>query len=308
MSFHKRWLSVVALVGATACWGVGTVISKHALATIEPLTLLAVQLLSSTLFLLGAVRIRHSRLVWTSDLRRLGALGVLNPGLAYALGLLGLRSISASMSVLIWAVEPVLILVLAAILLSERVSAPRAAALAMAVLGVVLVVYRAGARGSTVGVMLTVAAVMACALYTVAARGLLTDDDPLVVVLVQQAAALGFAGLVLAGAAGTVGVSGIGAVSAAALVWAVVSGLLYYGIAFWLYLTGLGNMSASAAGSFLPLVPVFGVTAAMLVGDRLDLRQWIGAAIVVASVAAIALLHSRPRTAALQPSGRVSQE
>jgi probable blue pigment (indigoidine) exporter len=308
MSPRIRVFPVVALVGATACWGVGTVISKHALATIEPLTLLAVQLLSSTVVLFVAVRVRQSRLVWTSDLRRLAALGVLNPGLAYALGLLGLRSISASMSVLIWAAEPVLILVLAAILLSERVSGPRTAALVMAVLGVVLVVYRAGARGSTVGVMLTVAAVAACAFYTVAARGLLTDDDPLVVVLVQQAAALGFAALLLAGAAGSVGSRGIGAIPAAAWVWAVVSGLLYYGISYSLYLTGLGKVSASAAGSFLPLVPVFGVTTALLVGERLDVRQWIGAAIVVASVAAIALLPARPSTSALQPPGRVSRE
>lgn len=37
-------------------------------------------------------------------------LGVLNPGLAYLLGLIGRSQISASLSVLLWAVEPVAIL------------------------------------------------------------------------------------------------------------------------------------------------------------------------------------------------------
>jgi probable blue pigment (indigoidine) exporter len=284
---------VLMLVGATACWGIGTVISKHALGTIAPLMLLAVQLLSSALFLFIAVRALRSKIVWTPELRRLAALGILNPGLAYALGLLGLRSISASMSVLIWAAEPVLILVLAAIVLHERMFVQRLTALAGAVLGVVLVVYRTGASGSIVGVVLTVAAVAACALYTVMARGLLTEDDPVVVVVAQQAVAFGFAAVVLA-ATGSAGFSGVGEAPAAAWVWAVVSGLLYYGVAFWLYLTGLGQMSASAAGSFLPLVPVFGVAAAFLVGERLDARQWIGAAIVVASVAAVAFMQIRP--------------
>jgi probable blue pigment (indigoidine) exporter len=284
---------VLMLVGATACWGIGTVISKHALGTIAPLMLLAVQLLSSALFLFIAVRALRSKIVWTPELRRLAALGILNPGLAYALGLLGLRSISASMSVLIWAAEPVLILVLAAIVLHERMFVQRLTALAGAVLGVVLVVYRTGASGSIVGVVLTVAAVAACALYTVMARGLLTEDDPVVVVVAQQAVACGFAAVVLA-ATGSAGFSGVGESPAAAWVWAVVSGLLYYGVAFWLYLTGLGQMSASAAGSFLPLVPVFGVAAAFLVGERLDARQWIGAAIVVASVAAVAFMQIRP--------------
>jgi probable blue pigment (indigoidine) exporter len=181
------------LAGATACWGVGTVISKHALSTIEPLVLLSVQLLSSTSLLLVALRTRQLRIVWTPELWRLAALGVLNPGLAYALGLLGLRSITASISVLIWAGEPVLILVLAALVLHERISMARLVALAVAVLGVVLVVYRPGASGSLIGVLLTVAAVAACALYTVLTRDVMTEDDPLVVVMVQQAAALGFA-------------------------------------------------------------------------------------------------------------------
>jgi probable blue pigment (indigoidine) exporter len=291
---HRRQPSpVLMLVGATACWGIGTVISKHALGTIAPLMLLAVQLLSSALFLFIAVIALRSKIVWTPELRRLAALGILNPGLAYALGLLGLRSISASMSVLIWAAEPVLILVLAAIVLHERMFVQRLTALAGAVLGVVLVVYRTGASGSIVGVVLTVAAVAACALYTVMARGLLTEDDPVVVVVAQQAVAFGFAAVVLA-ATGSAGFSGVGEAPAAAWVWAVVSGLLYYGVAFWLYLTGLGQMSASAAGSFLPLVPVFGVAAAFLVGERLDARQWIGAAIVVASVAAVAFMQIRP--------------
>ena len=44
--------------------------------------------------------------------------------------------------------------------------------------------------------------------------------------------------------------------NAEAWVGAMVSGILYYGLAFWLYLTALRHVPASYAGAFLPLIPV----------------------------------------------------
>ena len=190
---HARAAAVAALVAATACWGAGTVITKRVLDEVAPLTLLPMQLTASCALLLIACVVRREHFVWTPTTRRLTGLGLLNPGLAYALGLLGLVSISASMSVLLWALEPVLILLLAVVLLHERVPPRLLSALAVAVAGVLLVVYQPGATGNTLGIALTLAAVACCALYTVAVRHLLLDDASLPVVLAQQLAAMTFA-------------------------------------------------------------------------------------------------------------------
>ena len=285
---------VLMLVAAAACWGVGTVVSKQALDDIAPLTLLFIQLLASTLFLLGMQQATRSRIVWSPQLRRLAALGLLNPGLAYALGLLGLVSITASLSVLLWTLEPVLILLLSVLLLRERIPAAMTVAMAVAVGGVLLIVYQGGAAGDTTGVLLTVTAVGACALYTVAARHLLLDDASVAVALVQQAAALAFAMLlVLAVAAFGGNVWPDESLPASAWGAAVLSGVLYYGLAFWFYLSALSRVPASVAGAFLPLIPVFGVAAGYLVGERLTERQWVGAAVVIAAVTVVALLQHR---------------
>ena len=138
---HRSQLSLVV---AAACWGGATVISKRALDEIEPLTLLPLELTVSVAVLAFAVLVRRERVGWSSEMRRLSALGVLNPGLAYALSLAGLARVDASVSVLLWALEPVLIL--------------GSAALA----GVVLVVFQPG-HASAVGVTLTIAGVAACA-------------------------------------------------------------------------------------------------------------------------------------------------
>lgn len=225
---------------------------------------------------------------------RLTALGVLNPGIAYALGLLGLTSISASMSVLLWAVEPVLIVLLAAAVLRESIPGALVASLGVAIVGVLLVVYQPGAAGDATGVALTLAAVSACAGYAVLTRRLLLDDASLTVVLAQQAAALGFAVLLATATQLTVGNGwGVGSLNAATWATAAVSGMLYYGLAFWFFIAGLRQMPASAAGAFLPLIPVFGVAGGYLIGDRLGDRQWVGAAIVVAATALIALQRAR---------------
>lgn len=282
------------IVLATACWGGGTVLSKQVLDRgVAPLTLLVIELTASSL-LLGAVAVARGTLPrWSPTMRKLAWLGVLNPGVAYALGLLGLMSITASLSVLLWATEPVLIMLLAVLVLRERIALATMVAVAISLIGVVLVLDQSGASGDAVGIALTVGAVGACALYTVLTHRLLLDDGSVEVVLVQQLAALSFA-VVATGVAWTVGNVALGA-PADLQTWALAaaSGLVYYGLAFWLFIAGLRGVPASVAGSMYPLIPVFGLAAAYVVGDRLNERQWIGAVIVVLGVAAAGAIHLR---------------
>jgi probable blue pigment (indigoidine) exporter len=279
---------VGALILAAACWGVGTAVSKQAVAEVPPLTLLPVQLAVSLAFL-GAVALRRGeRPPAGREGRLLGRLGLLNPGLAYALSLAGLTMITASLSVLLWAIEPVLILALAALLLRERPGWGLVALSSVAVAGLALVLYDPSASGSALGVVLTVAGVGCCAAYTVATRRWLPGaDSTLGVVVAQQAHALVFAlGLLAVGALAGLPVLPTG-LTAAGVGSALVSGLVYYGLAYWCYLTGLRSVPASVAAVSFYLIPVFGVGAAFLVGERLGPVQWAGAAVVVGAVAVI---------------------
>ena len=62
---------------------------------------------------------------------------------------------------------------------------------------------------------------------------------------------------------------------------------MYYGLGFWFFVTGLRQVPASVAGAFLPLIPVFGLAAGYLVGERLEPRQWLGAVVIVAATTAV---------------------
>jgi hypothetical protein len=134
-------------------------VSKQVVDDIAPLTLLPVQLTVSCVFLFFVTLVRREPLIWSPPMRRLAALGVLNPGIGYALGLIGLTTITASMSVLLWGLEPVVILLLATLVLRERIPPLLALAVAVAMTGVLIVVYQPGASGDAVGITLTLVSV-----------------------------------------------------------------------------------------------------------------------------------------------------
>ena len=256
---------LVALVLAATCWGVGTVISKAALDEVPPLTLLPIQLAVS-LVILGLLMRRQGISFRSDGSPLLGRLGLLNPGAAYALSLLGLATITASLSVLLWALEPLMILFLAGWFLHERITPSFIALSLVAVGGVVVILYDpAASTGQVIGVALTLAGIACCAAYSVITRRWIPGArETSQVILAQQAHALAFALVLVV----VVGVAG-GAISPSSLTplgvaSAIGSGALYYAGAYWFYLGALRHVPASYAALSFYLIPIVGVTAGAL--------------------------------------------
>ena len=278
--------NALALILAAACWGIGTVVSKRAIDEIPPLTLLPIQLAVSLAVLVLLMRWRRLPFRDPSASPILGRLGILNPGLAYALSLLGLVSITASLSVMIWAIEPLVILFMAGWFLRERIGFSLVVLSLVAIGGLLLVIGQPDGTGSVVGVLLTIAGVGCCATYTVVTRRwLVTAYSTTQVIVVQQAHAIAFALVLLAAAWILGGTPWPDHVTAAGWASAIASGILYYALAYWFYLSGLRHVPASLAAVSFYLIPIFGVAgASLLLEERLDPSQWVGVAIVLAAV------------------------
>jgi drug/metabolite transporter (DMT)-like permease len=282
---------LVLLTLAAASWGVGTVVSKRAVEEIPPFTLLPIQLASSLVVLVVLMRATGAPLRGSPPI--LARLGVLNPGIAYALGLAGLTWISASLSVLLWAVEPLLILLLAGMFLREGITGRLVGLSVVAAAGMVLILFNPASAGQWPGVVLTLLGVGACAAYTIIARRFVaTSDSTAQVVLAQQGYALGFAIIVVLVVAALGGDVRPTSISSIGLASAVASGTLYYAGAYWFYLTALRRVPASLAATSFYLIPIFGVAAgAVFLGDRLEAVQWVG---VLTVAVAVGLIVSRP--------------
>ena len=289
---HFAFSASLSLVLACALWGIATVISKQLLNSVPPVTLLVLQLSTSVVVLWALTLASGLRSVSSRDLVPVALIGVLNPGLSYTLSMLGLAHTTASVATLLWAAEPAIIIAFAAVVLREAVTARLVALTITAASGVVLVsgLLSNGnlAASSGIGPALILGGVACCALYTVLSRKFACDIDPLLTVTVQQTAGLVFALAIWPFEMKNNGIDAALALPSSAFAGAMITGLLYYAFAFWLYLSGLRRVPASTAGMYLNLTPVIGVTIAFVwLGERLTSPQWLGAGIILASVLAL---------------------
>ncbi len=272
-----------AIVAACLCWAFGTILSKTLLSSFPPVTILVFQLAPSVIALWLAVAFSRPQVPPFRMLPSIGLLGLLNPGWAYTFSMFGLAETSASVTTLLWAFEPILILGLAWAFLGERIDRQLVGLVALATCGVLLVSGLANGDASStmsMGSALILAGVLCCAIYTILARNL--TADPLFTVAVQQSVAFAWVLAIWPVELRFIDLPGVAAVPFRDVATIVFSGLLYYALAYWFYLRALRSMPASVAGSFFNLIPVFGVIGSLiLLGESLTPLQWLGAALIV---------------------------
>jgi drug/metabolite transporter (DMT)-like permease len=122
--------------------------------------------------------------------------------------------------------------------------------------------------------------------------------EPLFMVAIQQTVGLSWAIAIWPFEWNDNGVNQLLALSGKEWLGGLISGLMYYAIAYWFYLIGLKSLPASKTGNFLNLIPVFGITTAYLfLGERLTAIQWIGAALILVSVLMLQIWKKIPKAA-----------
>ena len=294
---RTRSIAVLAAILSAACWGSATVMSKGVLAHMPPMSLLAIQLTASITVLWLAVLGLRFRVRFDRSTRRASLSGILEPGLAYTFGIIGLALTTASNAALIGAAEPLLILFLAWLVLKERLGAPVLLLAAVATLGLVLVVVPdvggLAEQNSLVGDALILVGTFFATVYVIATRRLVSTIAPLPLSALQQSVGLvwtlGVLAVALLAGLATLGLDGL---SWPVLLLAAASGIVQYALAFWLYLFALQSLPANIAGFYLTLIPVFGIAAAFVfLGEALSGPQWIGAVLIIASVGAVSRLQ-----------------
>lgn len=215
--------------------------------------------------------------------------GLLEPGLTYAVGLVGLSLTTAGSASVISATEPVLIVLLSWVAFRVRPEARLLACIGVAVVGLVLVSWTGlTTRGpqSLVGDLLIVLATLFAAGYVVLSSRIAGGFPAATLASAQQTVGLIFALAVfgISCAAGQESGSFMD-IPLSVVLYAALSGVVQYALAFWLYLIGLRHLSANAAGLWLALTPVFGLTGAWVwLGERPGIMTTVGALLIIAAI------------------------
>jgi drug/metabolite transporter (DMT)-like permease len=281
--------AIGAMILSAACWGFATVMSKGALAAFSPPVLLSLQLIASVSFLWLAVGVTRQKPVLDAKSWRAALSGLLEPGLAYAIGTFGLMLTTAGNASLIATTEPLIIVALAWILFREQIEVRTGLAILAATAGVAMVTRAHGddAAGSLLGDGLVALGTLFAALYVIVSSRLVSHVPPVALAALQQSVGLVFSFvLLIAWLPLTIIFDEIARANAGLITLALLSGIVQYALAFWLYLIGLQRLPARTAALFLALIPVFGLSgAAIFLGEPIQALQIAGAVIIVASVA-----------------------
>lgn len=290
------------LVAASTCWGAATVLNKALLVSVTPQLLLVLQLLPSAVLLWACCCVARHRLPRGRPLWLGLALGVLNPGISYSLSLLGLDRIPAGVAALLWSTEPFMILALAALVLAEPVTPRLLAVIATGFVGAGLATgaMQAGsAAADATGFLYLLSAVFLCAIYTVFSRRLSVGVDPLPLLTLQMSAGLVWAVLALWLTGSDDPVTQLRGLAVGDLLAATLTGLIYYALAYWLYLLALRHVSAATAGTSFNIIPLVAVSGAFLfLGERLNPMQMLGGGLIMLSVFLLFRLSPDRSTAA----------
>ena len=180
---NKRRL--IPLFTAFILWGSQYVVSKVALRTIPPVTLLALRYLVSIPALLLVLRLRRAlKPVDRRDWPILFAIGFTGYFASFCLQMLGIDRLTGSLSSLLGAMNPIFIPILAALFLHERITLSKIACVALSMLGVVIIV----------GVLMMLVSVFLWSTASIIIRRISGRYDPMQIALIAICCALPLTG------------------------------------------------------------------------------------------------------------------
>ena len=285
---HRRAVSADDLGMLLVCliWGFNFSITKAAFDQIPPLAFTAVRFAISSLMLWVVLRmVEGPAKLPPGALRRLVLLGVVGNTFYQLAFMLGLAQTTASNSALILSTVPTVVAVFAGILGLERITTRMRCGIALGTLGVVLVIATRGVgfdRGTFIGDLLTVLAVLCWAGYTVGLRRVPQGVSPLRVTTITTIA--GAPGLMLVGLPSALRLDW-GSVSVEAWLAVAYASVLSLVVAYLLWNRSVKAIGGTRTAIYMCLTPLVAVLGAwLLLDERPHPLQGIGALFIITGV------------------------
>ena len=275
--------NMAALFGAFLCWGSMYAVSKVALVTVPPVTLLALRYLIAVPTLFALLKIRGAlRPLRREHMGTVAAIGFTGYFASFCLQMLGINRLSGSISSLLGAMNPVFIPVLAAVFLREKLTLRKVACVAVSMTGVVVIVG-VGGTADPIGVALMLMSVFLWSSASIIIRRLGGKYDPMQIAMMAILFALPFTGAWAAIELGS---------SAISFPLTTVLAVLFMGTigtaaphSLWNYC--LARMDASFCSMFYPMQPLVASTLGVLfLGESVTFSFVAGAAIICCGIVA----------------------
>lgn len=280
---RARIIGVLSAIAAAAIWGGMYVVSKPVLEVIPPLKLLMLRIIVALPILLIAHRLQRERWLSRSHVGAFVLIALVGYGISLGAQFAGTKLSNASNGALITSATPAFVVPFAFWLLGERVTRQKLIGLALATLGVLIVVARdinvSELGGSFAGNALLVLAAITWALYSVlvkrvTAQGVSSLSATLFATMFGSAFVLPMALIEPA------------PIQSALVTPSIIAGVLFLGIvamagAFYLWNKGFELLDANTAALCFFAQPLVGAAlGAWLLHETLGVGFFVGAALI----------------------------
>ncbi len=276
-------LPVVAMLAAVTLWGPSFVATKVALQELPPFTIAFLRFFVASCLLYPMWRISsRNNVLDRNDRRRLFLGGLVGVTFYFVLCNLGLNFTTAGDAAMLMAAIPVICLLAETVWFRQAMPWRRGLGIIVSIIGVFMVIRHApslGGGAQALGDLLVLAATLCWAAYTLIGRSL--NRVPKLALVAHQA----FYGMLMLS---PFALSEMGQWQKPSLVPCLsilYLGLMCSAITYLLYNYSLKALAASQVSTFLNLVPVIGVLAAViLLGEQIEPIQIIGGGVILVGV------------------------
>lgn len=289
------------LLFALISWGSLYVASKYVLETVPSFSLLFFRYLIAVALLLVLYRGKLQRSLGKTERRLILLIGLLGYFLAIGFQLLGTHYCTASMASLITSMNPAMIILLAAVLLKESITVKKAAAVAVTLLGTVIVIGNLGTGNTAIGVIFSFVSMAGWSLTSVLVRLACRTVDAVTVTVYGMAL-----GLLCALPAALIEANLTGFhltdMSLPVVLWILYIGVVCTagGLLFWN--KALERLDAATCSLFYPVQPLTSaVLGVLILREVLTWNFIVGGALIIGGIV-YAVVAERPRP------GRVRDE
>jgi drug/metabolite transporter (DMT)-like permease len=286
---RKRWLAYAKVTFAVIVWGASFIATKVALQDVAPATVVWLRF-GIGVVILAAVAGYRKQLTFPpwKDLPYFASLGILGIAFHQWLQSTGLITAQASTTAWIVATTPIFMALLGWLVLREKLTRWQTFGIALAAVGVLLVVSEgdfstlaSGTFGTPGDILILISSVNWAVFSALSRRGLQEHAASWMMLYVMGFGWL-FSSLLFFGG---VGLADIGNLSAKGWVGILFLGIACSGLAYVFWYDGLQAVPASQVGSFLYLEPLVAVVvAAMILSEPVLLVSFLGGVTILVGV------------------------
>lgn len=279
---NKRGIAYLYLITTFCAWGSLYVVGKFVMGKVPVLTISFIRYFIAGIILFFIMKKMKLKKIERQDYKYAFLIGFVGYFIATVAQLIGIKLSNASLASLVNSINPITIMLFAAIILKEKLTPKKIICIILAIVGVHTIIGGSNETGQILGILISVFAVISWSLISVVVRRVTQKYDPIQITT--------YAIIVAAVCTFPFSIGEFMITPNIQFNWQVIISLIYIGVvctalAHFLWNKSLSMIEAGACSLFYPVQPMVAVFLGwMFLGESININFVIGAILIIGGV------------------------